>query len=289
VDDQYEWIPRETDPGSDWQGQPAYGWPPQLPPAQPPQRPSNQNRRNAFMIGGAAVLALVLVVALINGLRTRGSSQSSPTIAAPVPTVAPTNPASPGPQGGGIDPTLPVVACPYVVDDQSHLAYRCIDNSLVQSPISDSLLGLRIELNLEVEPGWIISEGSGNPLSVLAPTYASVIGSRQALPTTAQVTAEVKRRTALAVSKAYGDEPSSTVLSEHALTVSGAVGYELVTEITINAAYRATRKLATKTERLWVVGVPTKAGISVFMMSIPDRRTDLWSKAAATVGTLRIT
>jgi len=39
---------------------------------------------------------------------------------------------------------------------------------------------------------------------------------------------------------------------------------------------------------LWVVGVPTKAGISIFMMSIPDRRKDLWPKAEAIIGTLRI-
>jgi hypothetical protein len=37
-----------------------------------------------------------------------------------------------------------------------------------------------------------------------------------------------------------------------------------------------------------VVGLPTKAGISIFMMSIPDRRTDLWPKADAIIGTLRI-
>ena len=258
-----------------------------MPPEQPPAGPPGQNRRNAFIIGGAAVLALILLVALINGFRTRGSSEPSPIIAGPLPTVAPTRPRS-SPPNGGIDPTLPVVTCPNVVDDQSHLAYTCIDNSLMQSPSSDSLLGLRIELNLEVEPGWIISEGSGNPLSVVAPSNAAVIGFRAALPTRAQVTAEVKRRTSSAVSRAYGDNPASKVLSERALTVSGAVGHELVTEITINAAYRASRMLATKTERLWVVGVPTKAGISIFMMSIPDRRKDLWPKADAIIGTLRI-
>jgi hypothetical protein len=287
VDDQFDWTPRETDPGQDWRGRPAYGWQAPMPPEQPPAGPPGQNRRNAFIIGGAAVLALILLVALINGFRTRGSSESSPIIAGPLPTVAPTRPRS-SPPNGGIDPTLPVVTCPNVVDDQSHLAYTCIDNSLMQSPGSDSLLGLRIELNLEVEPGWIISEGSGNPLSVVAPSNAAVIGFRAALPTRAQVTAEVKRRTSSAVSRAYGDNPASKVLSERALTVSGAVGHELVTEITINAAYRASRMLATKTERLWVVGVPTRAGISIFMMSIPDRRKDLWAKADAIIGTLRI-
>jgi hypothetical protein len=78
------------------------------------------------------------------------------------------------------------------------------------------------------------------------------------------------------------------VLSEHTRTTSGAVGYEVATEVTINPSYRAERRLATKTERLWVVGVPTKAGISIFMLSIPDRRSDLWPAAEATIGTIRI-
>ncbi len=56
-------------------------------------------------------------------------------------------------------------------------------------------------------------------------------------------------------------------------------GYELVTEITINPAYRERRNLATRTERLWMVGLPTTAGVSIFMLSIPDRRADLWPKA----------
>jgi hypothetical protein len=245
------------------------------------------------MIGGVLVLVLVLVVALVNGRRTSGSSSSSGLGA---PSVGPSIIPSPAPSGGsgggsggsgGIDPNLPVVTCPRVVDQQSHLSYTCIDNNLVQGP-SDSLLGLRISLYREVEPGWIISEGSGNPLSLASPGNPSVIGYRQAVPTLAGITAEVRRRTAVALSKAYGNGPTSKVLNEHPVSVSGATGYELVTEITINPAYRASKNLATKTERLWVVGVPTKAGISIFMLSIPDRRQDLWPKAEATVGTLQI-
>jgi hypothetical protein len=287
VDDKFDWTPRETDPGHGWPAQPGYGWNPPAP--DPGLRPPNRNRRNALLIGGVLVLVLVLVVAVVNGLRTSGSRPS--TGIAP-PTTEPSIVPSPAPSGGsggsgGVDPNLPVVACPRVVDQQSHLSYSCIVNDLTQGR-SDPLLGLRISLNRQVEPGWILSEGSGNPQSFASPGSPSVIGYRQATPTLAAVTAEVHRRTAVAVSNAYGDGPTSRVLNEHSLTVSGVTGYELVTEITINPAFRAINKLATKAERLWVVGVPTKAGISIFMLSIPDLRKDLWPRAEATVGTIRI-
>jgi hypothetical protein len=77
-------------------------------------------------------------------------------------------------------------------------------------------------------------------------------------------------------------------MAEHARSFSGVQGFELVTEITINPAYRARRHLTARTERLWTVGVPTTAGVSIFMLSIPDNRADLWPKAEATVGTLHV-
>ena len=63
---------------------------------------------------------------------------------------------------------MPAVACPQIRDEQSRLGYRCIDNALRQDG-PDINLGLRISLNQEVEPGWVISEGSGNPRSLASP------------------------------------------------------------------------------------------------------------------------
>jgi len=65
-------------------------------------------------------------------------------------------------------------------------------------------------------------------------------------------------------------------------------GYEVSTEVTINPAFRAQQHLQVKKERLWTVGLPTPAGVSIFMLSIPDGRADLWPKAEATVRTLRV-
>jgi len=241
----------------------------------------------------AVVLVVVLVVALVNGRRNRDTADRLlPESLTARPT--PTAPAVPGPTGGRAEP-LPEVSCPEIRDEQSRLGYRCIDDNLRQDD-SDTLLGLRISLNSEVETGWVLSEGSGNPRSVVSPPSDNVVvGWRQSpqplgpgVPTAAQVRDEVRRRTSLAVQRGYGDFPSGRTMSEGALVLGGVTGYQLVTEITINPDYRARRNLATRTERLWVVGLPTTAGVSIFMLSIPDRRADLWPKAAATVATVHV-
>jgi hypothetical protein len=243
------------------------------------------------------VLVLVLVVALVNGQRNRDSAARQAADQVQQLTPAPsTAPSGSGP-GGGQAELLPVVACPEIRDEQSRLGYRCIDNALRQDS-SDTNLGLRITLNQEVEPGWLISEGSGNPRSLASPPSNDTVGLRQsrqgrqaagpALPTADQVRDEVRRRAGLALGLAYGDNPSGRVMAEHTRSFGGVQGFELVTEITINPAYRASRKLTARIERLWTVGLPTTAGVSIFMLSIPDNRADLWPKAEATVGTVHV-
>ena len=69
---------------------------------------------------------------------------------------------------------------------------------------------------------------------------------------------------------------------------AGCRASSCVTEITINPAYRARRNLTARVERLWTVGVPTTAGVSIFMLSIPDNRADLWPKAEATIATVHV-
>lgn len=287
-----------------------------------PQR----GRRGLLAIAAAIVVVLVAGVALINAHRQTGNrraaaaSRSAGAPTSPGNTGSPAIPGIPDP-GGGTASRLPAVSCPQIRDEQSQLGYRCIDNYLVQDG-AGILLGLRIALNHEVEPGWVISEGSGNPLSVVQPPDATVIGYRAAgigartqptaigyhtggkaahrqpigpgavtaapLPNAQQVQAEVHRRADLALASGYGDNPESRVLAEHARDFPGITGYELLIQITVNPIYRAAQGLQVKTERLWVVGLPTKAGVSIFMMSIPDERADLWPKAEATVGTVHV-
>ncbi|HEX8769122.1 MAG TPA: hypothetical protein VF714_12165 [Jatrophihabitans sp.] len=265
-------------------------------PDQPPQPgPSEvRGRRGAALLAGAAVLVLVLVVALVNGHRNRDSAarQAADRVQQQAPSTRP----SPGPSGpgGGQTLQLPVVACPEIRDEESQLGYRCIDNALRQAG-PDFYLGLWISLNQEVEPDWVISQGSGNPRSLANPPSNDTVSHRQnhnaagpALPTAQQVRDEVRRRTRLAVERGYGDNPTSRTMAAHTRSFSGVQGYELVTEITMNPTYRKLRKLTARTERLWTVGLPTTEGVSIFMLSIPDNRADLWPKAEATVGTVHV-
>jgi hypothetical protein len=279
------------------------GWEP--PVQQDPPRSSS--RRGAIWIGLAVCAAVLLVVALVNASRTRrvadrvvqpppGPAQSQPQTGSPTPGPSGSGGGGPGPRApGGV---IPAVRCPQIRDEESHLGYTCIDDYLVQGP-PDGYLGIRIALIHEVESGWVISEGSGNPSSVTANPNTTVVSDRHAAPplpsvvkaamaTPAAVSAEVHRRTDLAMVNAYGVGPSARTLGEHPRSFAGVPGYELVTDVTINPAYRASRNLHVKTERLWVVGLPTAAGISIFMLSVPDSRSDLWPKAEATVGTVHV-
>jgi len=269
------------------------------PPNQPPwPGPAEvRGRRGAALVATAVVLVLVVGVALVNGRRNRDSAARQAADRVQQQTTAPSSRPSPeitpGP-GGGQAEQLPVVACPEIRDEQSRLGYRCIDNGLRQD-FSDINLGLRIALNQEVEPGWVISEGSGNPRSLASPPSNDTVGFRQnrnaagpALPSADQVRDEVRRRTLLALALGYGDNPSSRSLAQRTKSFGGVQGFELVTEITINPVYRARRNLTARIERLWTVGLPTTAGVSIFMLSIPDNRADLWPKAEATVGTVHV-
>jgi hypothetical protein len=268
------------------------------PPNQPPQPgPAEvRGRRGAALLATAVVLALVLVVALVNGHRNSDSAARRTADRQQQPTAAPSSrptPRSSRPHGP-LGELLPIVTCPQIRDEQSQLEYRCIDNGLRQYD-SDVNLGLRISLEQEVEPGWVISEGSGNPLSLGSSPSNDTVDYRPnrnatgpALPSAQQVRTEVLRRTRLALVHSYGDNPSSRMMAAHTRIFSGVQGFELVTEITMNPAYRASRALMARTERLWTVGVPTTSGVSIFMLSIPDNRADLWPKAEATVGTVHV-
>jgi len=193
------------------------------------------------------------------------------------------------------------VACPKIRDEQAHLAYTCIDKDLQQAG-SDTNLGIRIVLNREVEPGWVISEGSGDPTSAVQLSGSVVVDYRRtngyhaidgttgggSQPTSVDVRNEVQWRTLQALQRAYGDNPTARTLSALQRKLSCTEGYELVTEITIDPDYRLANGLRVRTERLWVVGLPTPSGVSIFMMSIPDDRSDLWSKAESVVGTVHL-
>lgn len=269
-------------------------------PYQPPGGGGGSRRRAIGWTVAILVALLVVTVAVVNQRRADragspggerlglgGLQSSSP---------APGRGSSPAPGLGGSGPgAIALVACPQIRDEQSHLGYTCIDNYLRQDG-ADTYLGLRITLNHEVEPNWVISEGSGDPTSIVAPQDTTVVGYRTnhggsaggAQPGPADVQKEVERRTVQALQKAYGDNPSARTLAGRVRQLSGVPGYELTTEITINAAYRLAQGLQVRTERLWVVGLPTPSGVSIFMMSIPDERSDLWPKAEAVVGTVHL-
>ncbi|HEX4727263.1 MAG TPA: hypothetical protein VH298_05670 [Jatrophihabitans sp.] len=280
----------------------------QLPP--PGQDPSGDQYRSGSrrVLGWGVAAGLVLVLVVVAMLNQHRAGQANRPLSDPAASAGPTQGPNQGP-GSSPGQLLPAVACPQIRDEQAHLGYTCIDNYLQQDH-SDTGLGLRIVLNHEVEPGWLISEGSGDPTSIVQSPGSVVVDYRAGYrtigyrsidyrtidgttgggsqPTSVDVRNEVQRRTGLALQLAYGDNPSARTLSGEQRQLSGVQGYELVTEITIDPDYRLAQGLQVRTERLWVVGLPTPYGVSIFMMTIPDERRDLWPKAESIVGTVHL-
>jgi len=283
--------------------------PPNLPGMPPTPGPG---RRKAWVSPVIAVAVILVVVAMINAFRGSNNNvadprpslslanpDTSPSFPFPLPEPSGSSPGRDAPFGSDPGGTaIPAVFCPYIRDEKSHLAYECIDDSLIQDD-ADNFLGIRISLNRLVEPNWVVSEGSGNPDSITSsPTDQGVIsynGAARRAPATPtpshpDVINEVERRANRAFEQAYGENPSPKLMSHGDRKIDGVTGYQVLYEITMNPQYRKDRNppLRTKVERLWVVGVPTNAGVSIFMLSIPDLRKDLWPKADATISTIKI-
>jgi hypothetical protein len=294
-------------------GQPTpYGQPPQhgdssaLAPS--PNRPGSSwdtpprpgHRSHWWIVAVAAVVVLVVVAAGVNLLRNHTKNSAQNGVPAPVPGQSlPVNPnpsqtpslgPSTGPTNGSGTASVPAVKCPLIEDTVAHLAYRCVDDALLQGA-PDDFLGLRVSMTLLVEPNWVVSEGSGDPDSYSRnPALDAYIRPRAStpLPTAAEVKNDVEQRNARAVQDAYGPSPVAHIVAAHTRVFGSVTGFELQTQVSIDSHFREETGLKAQTERLWVVGVPTEVGVSIFMMSIPDDRSDLWPKAEATIGTITV-
>jgi hypothetical protein len=267
-------------------------------PAPDPYGPGGRPvRRVGWALLAVAVLVIGIAVVVNRARVTRpvaapSASPSAPS-SAPGSAGAPSGSNGPAPStpGGsnGPAPSGQAVRCPQIRDTRTHLSYRCITDTLIQVD-GDLELGLRISLQQLVEPNWVIGEGSGDADAGLPPD-AALVGYRAtaAAPATPdEVRAKVLARAAAAVDAGYGPSPGSRILSGERRDFGGVSGYELLTEITMNAAFRKQSSLKALHERLWVVGLPTPAGVGIFMLTIPDDRADLWPQAEATVGSVRV-
>lgn len=232
---------------------------PELEPTQRTPRRTPQAAGRWVVAIAVAVVLVFTVVAIVNQNRAhRGVGSESATMAKPVP--------------GAV--TKASVSCPLVRDEATGLSYRCIDNYL-RGDYPDAALGLTTTLDYAVEPNWEIVQGSG-----LVPTAAR--------PTLDQVQAEVRARTSHAITSAYGAHPIFRTLSDGVRMFDAVQGFEQVTELHIDADYRKQNHIKADLERLWVLGLPTQAGVAIFMLTIPDNRKDLWPKADAVVATVHV-
>jgi hypothetical protein len=186
-----------------------------------------------------------------------------------LPASAPTLPNQPNVP---VDPNqpAPTVDCPRVSDPQAGLTYRCVTAGIAQS--SDLLWTLN--LGKQVEPGWLLGEGSTS-----APLAAAVPLERAT---------ELVRREMVQLNY-WGPEPGVRTLSSAATKVSGADAWVLASSFTINAKFRSQQHLKVRTERTWIVAIrASDTQVALWYVTLPDDVQHLWHTVPALIRSIEL-
>jgi hypothetical protein len=216
-------------------------------------------RRAVIAAVVAAGLSLSACTATVGGTGAVGL----PAAAAPTVPNQPGGPASP-------DRTAPTVACPNVTDPQAGLTYRCVTAGI--SPASDLLWTLN--LTKQVEPGWLLGEGSA---AINAPANTPLD----------RVTELVRGQ--MVELGYWGPNPGVRTLSSTAATVAGVKAWVLASSFTINAAYRGQQHLKVRAEHTWIVALRTSAAqLALWSVTLPDDVRQLWRTVPALIGSIKL-
>jgi hypothetical protein len=157
-----------------------------------------------------------------------------------------------------------------VTDPQAGLAYRCVTAGIART--SDLLWTLN--LTKQVEPGWMLGEGSA---AINAPANAPLD----------RVTELVREQM---VELAYwGPNPGVRTLSSAAATVAGVKAWVLASSFTINSAYRSQQHLKVRTERTWIVALrASDTQLALWYVTLPDDVQQLWHTVPALIRSIKL-
>lgn len=192
-----------------------------------------------------------------------GTGQVGPL--ASVPTL-PDQPSVPNPPNR----PAPTVGCPRVSDPQAGLTYRCVTSGIVQS--SDLLWTLN--LGKQVEPGWLLGEGSTS-----AQLPAAVPLERGAV---------LVRREMVQLNY-WGPSPGVRTLSSAATKVSGADAWVLASSFTIDTKFRSQEHLKVRTERTWIVAIRASGTtVALWYVTLPDEVRRLWHTVPALIRSIQL-
>jgi hypothetical protein len=186
-----------------------------------------------------------------------------------LPVGAPTVPNPPNVPNAPNQPA-PTVDCPRVSDPQAGLTYRCVAPGIARE--SDLLWTLN--LGKQVEPGWVMGEGSTS-----APLAAAVPLER---------VADLVRREMVQLNY-WGPGPGVRTLSSAATKVSGADAWVLASSFTINAKYRDQQHLKVRTERTWIVAIrASSTTVALWYVTLPDEVQRLWHTVPALIRSIQL-
>lgn len=216
----------------------------------------------------AVIAALVAAGALLSGCTATVAGSGDVGL----PATAPTVPAAPGSPGAPNSPNqpAPAVHCPQVADRQSGLTYRCAAAGMAQA--SDILW--TVNLTKQVEPGWLLGEGS---TAINAPAGARL-----------DRVAELARSQMVELGY-WGPSPAVRTLTGQAVTVAGVKAWVLASSFTIDSAYRAKQHLRVRTEHTWIVVLrASETRLALWYVTLPDDVQQLWRTVPDLIKSIRL-
>lgn len=127
-----------------------------------------------------------------------------------------------------------------------------------------------------VEPatGWAVTEGAGH------------WGSRAGHSLLA-ITKNVRQQ--MVDDDQYGTSPRVTTVDATKATINGVDGFVLESRFVLSRAYRAAKHEKVKIEKSWTVAIKVgRDDYSLWYVSIPDLRSDLWSRVHDTIASIHV-
>ncbi|MGI8881650.1 MAG: hypothetical protein ACR2KJ_14310 [Jatrophihabitans sp.] len=232
--------------------------------------PDRRHRSTALV---AILITLTLAVAgcaqTVNGHGTAANTGNG-TITDGTTTNSSSQSSSTG-QSTGTQTSAPPsqISCPKVVDGQSGLNYTCVVNSMKRQ-------GNGVwptDLGLEVDTDWTMDEGSGN----YGPSNGKTLSAID------------EQLAAMMLQGSYGTLPTAANKGQTETTIDGHKAHISQLLISLNPAFRKSRKLKVAQEMLWLVAIETSGGqVSGWYVSVPDVVKKYWPGVPAIIKSIKV-
>lgn len=217
------------------------------------------------------------------GSTAAGAGSSSPDFPSPsaastapgtsaVPTPTPATPTLPSPSSSSVRVPASLI-CPTVHYTAARYSFTCLTTGLTPSVNGTGVWPLREYRSVEPSTGWVLETGGGHWGPPAGKSLVSIATT-------------VRQR--MVSDENYGSSPTVTTVASTDTTLDGMKAHILQTTMTLNPAFRTSRKTKVKQEKLWIVALQVGSNdVSLWYTSLPDLVSNLWPKVPAAIKSIR--